>query len=59
MVMRILEDDDVPAMDLSYPEGHFIDKQPVLILKYRKHAGPLHAHRLIEEDDDENRDENG
>src|ERR1035438_6323843 len=39
--------------------NELVDKKAVGVLKPRQHAGAFHAHRLVEEDDDQHRGRGG
>lgn len=60
-VARVLEDDDVSAVDGADPVSEFVDKKTVLILQHRDHAGTFHTNGLVKKQDDEegNGDRNG
>ena len=48
-VERVLEHDDVPAFDGLETVYKLIDEDPLMILQAGHHAGALHLHRLVEE----------
>jgi len=58
MVERIPEDDDVAALDGLEPIHKFVDEDALLIGQERSHAGAFDFYRLIEEDDDDERQAN-
>ena len=52
-VARIVEDHHVAAMDGRDVVDELVDEEAVVVLQARQHAGAFHAHRLVEEHDDE------
>src|ERR1700733_4308493 len=58
----IVENDDIAAADVFKVIDEFVDKDAVLIMQARQHAGAFDTHRLVEKGDDEEchseRDEN-
>ncbi len=59
VVAGVEEDDDVAAVDGLEAIGELVDEEAVLILQAREHAGAFDADRLVEEEDDEERDGDG
>jgi hypothetical protein len=56
-IARIVKDDDVAALDGPPTINELVDEDALLVLKTRKHAGAFDFHGLIEEYDDEARDD--
>src|SRR5436305_6107654 len=52
-IARIAEYHDIAALDWFQPIDKLVHEDSFLILQGRHHAGALHLHRLIQEDDDE------
>ncbi|MCU1285643.1 MAG: hypothetical protein JWO13_1993, partial [Acidobacteriales bacterium] len=55
-VARVAENDDVAAGDGFPSVDELVDEDAFLIFKSRQHAGAFHFHRLVEKDDEEDRD---
>src|SRR5437588_8368094 len=49
----IAEDDDVAALDRLPPVHELVDEDALLVVERGHHAGALHLHGLVQEDDDE------
>ena len=58
-VQRIPEDDHVAALDGLKAIHKFVDEDAFLVGKQRSHAGAFDFYRLIEEDDDDQRQADG
>src|ERR1700749_1119300 len=55
-IERIPEDDHVAALDGLKAVNKLVDEDALLIGKQRRHAGAFDFYRLIEEDDDDERE---
>jgi len=58
MVERIPENDDVATMNRLEAINKFVDEDALLIGEEGRHAGTFNFYRLIEEDDDDEREAN-
>src|SRR5271166_2735133 len=54
-VARITEDHHVTPLDRFQTVNKLVDEDPLLVFQRRHHAGSLHLHRLVEENDEERR----
>src|ERR1700722_8322632 len=54
-----MKHDYIAAFDRRDVVNELVDEEPVMILEPREHAGAFNAHRLVEEEDDENRNARG
>src|SRR5580658_9463808 len=59
MVERIPENDDIAPLDGFEPIDKFIDKDALLVGEQRSHAGTFDFYRLIEENNDDERQADG
>ena len=59
VVAGVEEDDDVATVDGLEAVGELINEEAVLILQTRQHAGAFYANGLVEEQDDDERDDGG
>jgi hypothetical protein len=59
VIARILEDDYVAMLHLADAEGHLVDKQAIVVLQVRQHRCPFHANRLVQEHNNNGRNQYG
>ena len=58
-VQRVPEHDDVAALDGLKAIHKFVDEDALLVGKQGRHAGAFHLHRLIQKNDDDQRQADG